>query len=455
MITEFERQIADLHQGDHVCLIYETAAEQLAATVPFVRDGLERGERTLYIIDESTLREVAAALAEGGIDVEHEVGRGALVLATKREAYLHSGMFDPQGMIRFLRQTAEAAVAEGYTGLRITGEMTWALGPEKGCERVVEYEALLNEYFPGSGALAICQYNRERFAPEVIHDVLRTHPIAILGQQVCPNLYYEPPEMVLGNQSMPHKVAWMISQLQKARASEQALQAASQAKSDFLATMSHELRTPLNAIIGYSDLLDAEVAGPLNGMQRAQLGRIGASTRHLLDLIEQILTFSRIEAGQETVHARAVDLGELVRETAEIVEPLAAARGLRFTVHAPDGPVFVETDAGKVRQILLNLLSNAAKFTDEGEVELRVETEGDGVVMRVRDTGIGIPPDEREYVFEPFRQLGTGPTRRAGGTGLGLTVSRQLARLLGGDVVIENTSAMGSTFAVHLPMKTA
>jgi len=217
--------------------------------------------------------------------------------------------------------------------------------------------------------------------------------------------------------------------------------------------MSHELRTPLNAIIGYSDLLDAEVSGPLTGMQRAQLGRIGASTRHLLDLIEQILTFSRIEAGQEPVHARAEDLGAVVRETAEIVAPLAAARGLRFTVHAPDGPVPVETDAGKVRQILINLLSNAVKFTDEGEVELRVEAAADGVVMRVRDTGIGIPPDEREYVFEAFRQLDTGPTRRAGGTGLGLTVSRQLARLLGGDVVIESTSAMGSTFAAHLPMR--
>src|SRR3712207_4236686 len=111
MATELERQIADLRQGDHVCLIYETAAEQLAATVPFVRDGLARGERALYIIDESTLPEVAAALAEGGIDVEHEVWRGALVLATKREAYLHSGVFDPEGMIRFVRQTVQEAVA--------------------------------------------------------------------------------------------------------------------------------------------------------------------------------------------------------------------------------------------------------------------------------------------------------------------------------------------------------
>ncbi|HEX2077081.1 MAG TPA: MEDS domain-containing protein [Longimicrobium sp.] len=453
MSTELESQIADLRQGDHVCLIYETAREQLAASAPFIRDGLDRNEYCIYITDDRTSGEVMDALAAAGIDTGAEIGRGALMVGTKRKAYLRDGTFEPEGMVEFLRELAEAALARGFSGLRITGEMTWALGAETGCDRIVEYEALLNQYFPGSHALAICQYNRERFSADVIYDVLRTHPKAILGEAVCPNLYYEPPELVLGGSSMPHKVEWMVSQLKRARASEQALQEASQEKSNFMATMSHELRTPLNAIIGYADLLDAELAGPLAPGQKDQVERIDANARHLLELIEGILTFSRTEAGQEEVDLRPVDVAALVRETAALFEPLAAAKPLRFSVAAPAGPVEVVTDAGRVRQVLLNLLTNAVKFTDQGEIELAAEAAEDGVAIRVRDTGIGIADEERERIFQPFRQLRAGTTRQAGGTGLGLTVSQRLARLLGGEITVQSVPGAGSTFSLWLPKR--
>ncbi|HJU04691.1 MAG TPA: MEDS domain-containing protein [Nitrospiraceae bacterium] len=216
--VELEEQISTMQQGDHLCLVYEDQTEQMAAAVPFIRDGLGRGERCLYVADDLTLEEVSGALAAGGTDLAEERKRGALILLTKREAYLRSGMFDPEAMVNFLRRAVDQALAEGFSGFRVTGEMAWAWGPEAGCERLIEYEALLNKFFPAGRATAICQYNRRRFAPSVIHGVLRTHPIAILGDQVCPNPYYEHPDMVLEDGRDAARVDWLISQLKRVRA---------------------------------------------------------------------------------------------------------------------------------------------------------------------------------------------------------------------------------------------
>ena len=164
---------------------------------------------------------------------------------------------------------------------------------------------------------------------------------------------------------------------------------ANKVKAAFLATMSHELRTPLNAIIGYTDLLDAEIAGGLTVGQRGQLRRIYLASRHLLQMIEEILTFSRIEAGREEVHLESVDLAQLSAETCKLVEPLAAQKSLAFGYEGPER-LMATTDAGKLRQILLNLLSNAIKFTERGEVRLTLTADGRDAVFEVRDSGIGI-----------------------------------------------------------------
>jgi PAS domain S-box-containing protein len=227
---------------------------------------------------------------------------------------------------------------------------------------------------------------------------------------------------------------------------------ANAAKGEFLAVMSHELRTPLNAIIGYADLLDAGVAGDLNNAQREQLSRIRIGSKHLLRLIEEVLLFSRLEAGREEVHREALDLGGLAREAAALVEPLAREKGLAFHVDVPDQPVPVETDGGKVHQIVLNLLSNAVKFTDAGEVAVSLAARDGHAVLQVRDTGIGIAPENLERIWDAFSQVEQAPTRRVGGTGLGLSVTRNLARLLGGDVVVDSAPGRGSAFTLRLPM---
>ncbi len=226
---------------------------------------------------------------------------------------------------------------------------------------------------------------------------------------------------------------------------------ASQAKSDFMAVMSHELRTPLNAIIGYIDLFLLGVPVPLPDPLHPQAERIRTAARHLLRLIEEILTFARIEAGREEVRLEPTDAAELTQEAAALVEPLALERGLDFRVEAPARLPVLVTDAGKARQVLVNLLANAVKFTERGEVVLRVEETAGAVAFGVHDTGPGIAPEQHERVFEPFWQVDQSISRRAGGTGLGLSVARQLARLLGGDVTLRSAPGAGSTFVLHLP----
>ena len=226
---------------------------------------------------------------------------------------------------------------------------------------------------------------------------------------------------------------------------------ASRAKTTFLGTMSHEFRTPLTAVQGFADLLADEAAGPLNERQGHQVERIRAASDHLLTLVDEILTFARRNAGRTTLRLREVNLAEVIRDAAAIVEPLAAAKELELLLQIPEGPIPFRTDPGKLRQIILNLAANAVKFTEAGEVRLGLEV-GDGSVrLQVGDTGIGIAPEHTEHVFTAFQQVDQSDSQ-VGGTGLGLAVTRQLAGMLGGEVTLESEPGSGSVFTVQLPL---
>jgi signal transduction histidine kinase len=234
---------------------------------------------------------------------------------------------------------------------------------------------------------------------------------------------------------------------------------ANRSKALFVATVSHELRTPMNAVLGYTQLISDEHDGPVTPLQREHLGRVSASGKHLLGLIEQLLGYARVEAGEEVVRSEPVILSELVEQSLSLVRPLAEQRGLRLRVEGPSEPVELHTDPGKVRQILVNLLANAVKFSSHGEVVLLLRVDGVDAAVRVHfevtDTGSGIALEDHQRVFEPFWQVHpASPHSEAGSTGLGLSVARQLARLLGGDVVVAASAlGKGSTFILSLPAR--
>ena len=250
-------------------------------------------------------------------------------------------------------------------------------------------------------------------------------------------------------------VAIDVSDLVRARiAAEEAQKealAASRAKSDFLARMSHELRTPLAAIMGYGELLADGITGPVNEEQKRQLARIRASANHLLSIIDEILTLARMEAGKEKADLKDVDVSELMDSVASMAEPLASAKGLAFKVEVEPRDLKVHTDPVKLRQVLLNLLSNAVKYTDAGSITVKSVANNGVVDFSVTDTGVGVGEEHLEKIFEPFWQVEHTTTRRAGGTGLGLAVTRQFVDLLGGKIEVESELGRGSTFRVLIP----
>jgi signal transduction histidine kinase len=225
-------------------------------------------------------------------------------------------------------------------------------------------------------------------------------------------------------------------------------------KSAFLATMSHELRTPLNAIGGYVDLIRLGVAGPVTSQQQSYLERVQRAQQHLLGLINDVLNYAKLDAGRVTYDPRIIPVGDAVGDAAAMVTGQADQQGIRFVVD--DGPaVELCCDREKLRQILLNLYSNAIKFTPVGgEVRTGWEVAGAHVAITVLDTGIGIPGEELENIFEPFLQVDAHLTRQQQGTGLGLSISRELARGMGGDLVAASGQGEGSRFTLTVPLHT-
>lgn len=223
-------------------------------------------------------------------------------------------------------------------------------------------------------------------------------------------------------------------------------------KSSFLAVMSHEFRTPLSAILGYADILTAEVHGELNPKQRTHVDRVKASVRHLSHLVDEILSYASMEAGRERIRTSTVDAVAVVGDAVELMEPIAETAGLTLRVRTPPEPLELVTDPSKLRQILINLVSNGIKYTTSGQVELVLEQESSVARFRVLDTGPGIPEAHLEDVFEPFWQVESGDGRWVSGSGLGLAVARRLSRLMGGDISLTSVVGQGSEFVVELPL---
>lgn len=255
-------------------------------------------------------------------------------------------------------------------------------------------------------------------------------------------------ELLELNESLERKVQERTVALADAKVRAEA---ADRIKSAFLATMSHELRTPLNSILGFSGMLVQGLAGPLNPEQAKQLGMVQSSARHLLELINDVLDISKIEAGQLEIRRAAFDLGASVEKVVASLQPLAHKRGLALRVDLSGAPSSLTSDRRRVEQILLNLLNNALKFTERGSVTLAVSATASSTRLQVVDSGIGMRPEDLSRLFQPFHQLDNGLQRRHEGTGLGLAITHRLTELLGGTIHVDSEWGQGSVFTVELP----
>ncbi|MCB9685928.1 MAG: response regulator [Alphaproteobacteria bacterium] len=298
---------------------------------------------------------------------------------------------------------------------------------------------------------------REDLVGSSVETLFRATPTE--GETVIYDVDGHPIAVAASKGVIPGLAVWVLKDVRHRREAERRLRAAAEAaeaanrsKSQFLANMSHELRTPLNAIIGYSEMLREDAR---DRAARQDLGRIEGAGRHLLALINDILDLSKIEAGRMEIHRERFDVAATCRELAQIVAPQLERGQNRLVLDLPPDLGTMSSDVIRVRQVLLNLLSNAAKFTTSGEIRLGARRQGEVVSFSVADTGIGISPEALARLFQPFMQADGSTTRRFGGTGLGLALVRHFAHLLGGDVSVQSTVGKGSTFTVTLPDTTA
>ncbi|HNO85023.1 MAG TPA: ATP-binding protein, partial [Anaerolineales bacterium] len=227
-------------------------------------------------------------------------------------------------------------------------------------------------------------------------------------------------------------------------------------KSSFLANMSHELRTPLNSILGFSDVMLEELDGPLTENMRNDLGLIQKNGQHLLHLINDVLDMAKIESGKLNLNIEKFNLQEVIEEVTSITAPFASEKNLSlFLEQDSDNEVQISADKIRIRQVMINLVNNAIKFTERGKISIRAACEDNHVLISVKDTGIGIPHDHLDSVFQEFTQVDTSTTRKAGGTGLGLPISRRLIEMHGGKLWAESSgiNGEGSIFYVFLPIE--
>ncbi len=278
--------------------------------------------------------------------------------------------------------------------------------------------------------------------------VLAVHMLSYLGEVAKD-------DAIVRAEQVRAQLEWADQEVGEAQLLVQQAVAASAAKSAFMATMSHELRTPLNAVIGYAEMLVEDCESPDLEPMRDDLGRIVGASQHLLKLIEDILELSRNEAEKLDLQHERFAAQALVREVADVLAPLARQRGDQLELRGPEAPIVVDLDRGRVRQVLINLVGNAIKFTAGGRIIIEVRSEEEGgrrwLVLVVEDNGIGIDAADLARIFDPFTQVDSSPRRRYEGSGLGLSLSRRLAETMGGALTVRSMPGRGSAFTLRLP----
>jgi len=472
LIAALER----LGPHDHLCSIYESPEDHYAVAIPFIRIGLDRGEKCIYIADDGTVGDVRQAMESEGIDVDRASASKALVLATKEQAYLEHGSFDPDWMFTFWKEATQLAISEGFSALRATGETEWVLRGGRGLERWMEYESRLTHTLSESNCSALCQYNRRLFPPELILDVIRTHPMVIYDSAVCQNLYHVPPDEFLGTNRTAREVERLLTnirerarvedvlreQLTERKQAEEALRDAQaelahvtrvMTMGELTASIAHEINQPLAAVVTNANAGLRWLAGPIPNLSEAReaLARITRDGKRASDVIGRI----RALVKKSSTEKAGLDLNEAIQEVVVLVQSEIQKSEVTLQMElAIDLPQILGNRV-QLQQVILNLVMNSIEamsaVTDRSR-DLLIRSckyEADKVLVAAQDSGIGIDSQNLEKIFDAFY------TTKSQGMGMGLAISRSIIEDHGGQLWTVPNNGPGMTFAFALPVESA
>jgi signal transduction histidine kinase len=452
MSFELEREVHHLRLGQHACFLYDNAADDRATLAPYFKDGLDRSEQCFLVAAQSAWPALLALLKETGVDVGREVDRRSLRFLPV-ERYFSRG-FDPAAQLRVFEVGTDAAMTAGFSGIRVCAQLSDVHGGPLD-PNLLEFEAMSNDLVARRQVVTLCRYDLRRETPSFIRQVLRVHPLAVIGPLVCPNAFYEPPNLAMGHGSPDEGVRWMLDQLCRSRLEKLALEKAVRARDEFLSAASHELRTPLaatqlnlQAVARRAEALGGELDAVVPNLRRAveQLKRFALVVQHLVDA-------SMAREDRLQFHIEDVDLGALAQQVAAQFDSAARNSGCSLHVDVPPSPVIGRWDRMRLEQVLVNLISNSLKFGAQHPIELRVSRANGRARLTVRDYGSGIPESDRERIFQRFEQA--APVSHYGGFGLGLWIVRKIVDAFGGTIVASNAQGGGAHFSIELPINIA
>jgi signal transduction histidine kinase len=460
MSLELERELRLLQHGEHLCLLYDSPADCSATIIPYFKEGLARGERCIFGECDDPGESPRVLLARGGIDVEQEEQRGSLRITTAGRSGFLGGGFRVRAELDLLEALDQQALDDGFTGVRLSAEMPCSPRGELYDDRdLLKFETQVNEVISRHKVIGICRYDLRRWPAALLRHVLVIHPKAVIGPLVCPNTYYEPPELALGDGRDEERVRWMMDQLCRARSDKLALEQAIQARDDFLSAASHELRTPLTSA-------QLQVQGVLRRLEDAagdgdqkvsaswvipKVETVGSQLRKLSGVIEERLDALPVRQDEAIkFNLESVDLGSVVREVVGRFDNQLKQAQCTLHFDLPPDPVVGRWDHIRLEQVVSNLLSNAIKFGKGSPIELRVGRDSANACLVVRDHGIGIAAADLPRIFERFERA--VPITHYGGFGLGLWIVKKIVEGFRGNVRVTSAPGEGSTFVVELPL---
>ena len=463
--------LEQLGPHDHLCSIYESPQEHYAVAVPFIRIGLDRGEKCIYIADDGTVGDVRQAMQSEGIDVERATASKALVLATKEQAYLKHGSFHPDWMFTFWKKATQLAMSEGFSAVRATGETEWVLRGGRGLERWMEYESRLTHTLSESNCSALCQYNRRLFPPELLLDVIRTHPMVVYGGTVCRNLYHVPPDEFLGTNQTAREVERLLTNIRERERVEDALreQLTERKRADealreaqvelahvtrvttiggLAAAIAHAINQPLAAVITNGSACLRWLAGTTPNLDEARqaVGRIIRDGNRASDVIAKIRALLR-KTGTEK---ERLDMNDVIREVVALAQSEIRRNGVALRAQLEGNIPPVLGDRVQLQQVVLNLIMNgieAMSAVGDRPRELIISTQSgeiDQVHVTVQDSSIGLDPKSMERIFDAFY------TTKSEGMGMGLAISRSIVENHGGRLWAVPNDGPGATFQFTL-----
>jgi signal transduction histidine kinase len=436
---------------DHLCSIYESSEEHFAVAIPFIRIGLHRGEKCIYLADERTEAAVRAAMHSAGIDVERAIATGRLVLATKEDAYLKHGSFDPERMFTFWADATAEAMSQGFPALRATGETGWVLSGAPGLERWMEYESQLTHRWANLNVCALCQYDRRLCPPELVLDVIRTHPTVIYRGVVCRNMYYAPPDEFLGANQQAHEAERLLATIREHAEIEYTLR-----------KQRHEVRALANRLVHAHDderrriatMLHETTAQDLAALKmllarlnRTANDRLGDEERKALtesiSLAEQSMT--EIRTVSYLLHPPFLDEGGLLSALRWYAGGFAERSGIKVNLDLPGRFERLprDTETGLFR-IVQEALTNIQRHAGSETARIRLRRGAGMLVLEIEDRGRGIPNALLSHIAS-----GGG-----GGAGVGIAGMTERIEHLGGRLEVRSSGrgTTGTTVRVRLPV---